>query len=120
MATTSQLVISAKAGIAIHRSLVAAWRRRLVNIAGHGSHGFLFARRRYAAKGFAAPRYRLAATVWLGASFVASSTSPQPQFYQATADQRVGRPGTLIRSEPMPFAPAGAQATRILYRSTGL
>lgn len=120
MATTSQLVISAKVGIAIHRSLVAAWRRRLVNIAGYGSHGFLFARRQYAAKSFAAVTYMLAAIVLFAESVVASSAYAQTQFYQATADQLVGRPGTLIRSEPMPFAPAGAQATRILYRSTGL
>ena len=29
-------------------------------------------------------------------------------------------PGTLIRSEPMVFAPAGAQAYRVLYRSAGM
>jgi hypothetical protein len=34
--------------------------------------------------------------------------------------QRVGPPGTLIRSEPMLFAPADAQAYRVLYRSTGM
>jgi pimeloyl-ACP methyl ester carboxylesterase len=44
----------------------------------------------------------------------------QTPFYQASARELVGPPGTIIRSEPMPFAPAGAQAYRVLYRSIGL
>jgi acetyl esterase/lipase len=44
----------------------------------------------------------------------------QTQFYKAYEHDLAGPPGTLIRSEPMMFAPAGAQAYRVLYRSTGL
>jgi hypothetical protein len=32
----------------------------------------------------------------------------------------VGPPGTILRQESMMFAPAGAAAYRVLYRSTGL
>lgn len=46
--------------------------------------------------------------------------SAQTAFYMPSPEEVAGPPGTLIRSEPMPFAPAGAQAYRILYRSTGL
>jgi pimeloyl-ACP methyl ester carboxylesterase len=44
----------------------------------------------------------------------------QTPFYRASAQEIAGPPGTIIRSEPMLFAPAGAQAYRVLYRSTGL
>lgn len=44
----------------------------------------------------------------------------QTQFYKAYGQDLAGPPGTLIRSEPMMFAPAGAQAYRVLYRSTGM
>src|SRR5262245_13845877 len=44
----------------------------------------------------------------------------QTPFYEASAREIAGPPGTLIRSEPMAFAPAGAQAYRVLYRSTGM
>jgi acetyl esterase/lipase len=50
----------------------------------------------------------------------AGKASAQTPFYQAYGNDLVGPPGTLIRSEPMMFAPAGAQAYRVLYRSTGL
>jgi pimeloyl-ACP methyl ester carboxylesterase len=43
-----------------------------------------------------------------------------PSFYQPSNASLKGVPGSIIRSEPMPFAPAGADAYRILYRSTGL
>jgi pimeloyl-ACP methyl ester carboxylesterase len=46
--------------------------------------------------------------------------SAQTSFYDASAREIAGAPGTLIRSEPMGFAPAGAQAYRVLYRSTGM
>jgi pimeloyl-ACP methyl ester carboxylesterase len=46
--------------------------------------------------------------------------SAQTPFYDASAAEIAGAPGTLIRSEPMAFAPAGAQAYRVLYRSTGM
>ncbi len=41
-------------------------------------------------------------------------------FYLAQSEELAGRPGTLIRAEPMQGAPDGAAAYRILYRSTGL
>jgi acetyl esterase/lipase len=44
----------------------------------------------------------------------------EPEFYQASEQVIPGRPGTLIRQEPMRGAPLGAQAYRVLYRSTGL
>jgi pimeloyl-ACP methyl ester carboxylesterase len=44
----------------------------------------------------------------------------QTAFYDATARELAGPPGSLIRSEPMLFAPAGAQAYRVLYRSVGM
>jgi hypothetical protein len=40
----------------------------------------------------------------------------QTPFYEASAGEIAGAPGTLIRSEPMAFAPAGAQAYRVFYR----
>ena len=43
----------------------------------------------------------------------------EPEFYQASEQVIPGRPGTLIRQEPMRGAPLGAQAYRVLYRSTG-
>lgn len=53
-------------------------------------------------------------------AFGASRAAAQTPFYQASPQEIAGPPGTLIRSEPMQFAPAGAQAWRILYRSKGL
>src|ERR1700744_1783010 len=50
---------------------------------------------------------------------VARAEAPTP-FYHASTAEIAGAPGTLIRSEPVGFAPAGAQAYRVLYRSTGL
>ena len=44
----------------------------------------------------------------------------EPEFYQASEQVIPGRPGTLIRQEPMRGAPLGAKAYRVLYRSTGL
>lgn len=44
----------------------------------------------------------------------------QAPFYEVAPSQLRGRPGTLIRHEPMPTSPPGASAHRILYRSTGL
>jgi acetyl esterase/lipase len=60
-----------------------------------------------------------AATVFtlLGAS---GSTWAQGAFYRASERELVGAPGTIIRQEPMMFAPAGAAAYRVLYRSTGM
>jgi hypothetical protein len=50
----------------------------------------------------------------------AGTVHAQTPFYQASTQQMAGAPGTIIRSEPMLFAPAGTQAYRVLYRSTGL
>jgi pimeloyl-ACP methyl ester carboxylesterase len=50
----------------------------------------------------------------------AGKAHAQTSFYEASAREIAGPPGTLIRSEPMAFAPAGAQAYRVLYRSTGM
>jgi acetyl esterase/lipase len=44
----------------------------------------------------------------------------QGGFYRASDQELVGPAGTIIRQEPMMFAPAGAAAYRVLYRSTGL
>src|SRR5580693_3456330 len=44
----------------------------------------------------------------------------QTPFYEASPQETAGQPGTLIRSEPMQSAPAGAQAYRVLYRSIGM
>ena len=52
--------------------------------------------------------------------FSAGAANAQTPFYQASELQVRGEPGTIIRSEPMMFAPAGAQAYRVLYRSTGM
>jgi pimeloyl-ACP methyl ester carboxylesterase len=49
-----------------------------------------------------------------------ASADAQTPFYQAPTQEIAGPPGTLIRSEPMGFAPAGAQAYRVLYRSIGM
>jgi acetyl esterase/lipase len=46
------------------------------------------------------------------------NANAQTPFYLAPAQEVAGPPGTLIRSEPMAFAPAGAKAYRVLYRST--
>jgi hypothetical protein len=52
--------------------------------------------------------------LWTG---VAHAQTP---FNHIPAQDLAGPPGTIIRSEPMLFAPAGAQAYGVLYRSTGL
>ena len=50
----------------------------------------------------------------------AGAAPAQNAFYDAQPDELPGSPGTLIRQEPVAGAPAGAEAFRILYRSTGL
>jgi acetyl esterase/lipase len=39
-------------------------------------------------------------------------------FYEASPSEIPGKPGTIIRTEPMSGAPLGAKAYRVLYRST--
>jgi pimeloyl-ACP methyl ester carboxylesterase len=65
---------------------------------------------------------RLIGAVLCAATLALSAVKADAQtpFYQATGREIAGAPGTLIRSEPMGFAPAGAQAYRVLYRSTGM
>jgi acetyl esterase/lipase len=65
---------------------------------------------------------RLVGALLCAATLVLSSVAANAQtpFYEASAQEIAGPPGTLIRSEPMGFAPAGAQAYRVLYRSIGM
>jgi alpha-beta hydrolase superfamily lysophospholipase len=50
---------------------------------------------------------------------VAAAPVSADPFYDATSEELRGRPGSIIRAEPMP-APGGAAAFKVLYRSTGL
>lgn len=53
-------------------------------------------------------------------AMLATRAEAQLPFYTPSSAELSGPPGSLIRSEPMLGAPLGAQAYRILYRSTGL
>jgi acetyl esterase/lipase len=59
-----------------------------------------------------------AVTAFVVLSSVTVSAGAQTPFYQASAEEIAGPPGTLIRQEPMLGAPDGAAAYRVLYRST--
>jgi acetyl esterase/lipase len=48
------------------------------------------------------------------------SAAARADFYQADRSVLHGSPGTIIRSEPLAGAPAGASAYRVLYRSRGV
>jgi acetyl esterase/lipase len=53
--------------------------------------------------------------------FSRDATRAQGAFYQASPEEIVGPPGTIIRQEPLGLpAPNGAAAYRVLYRSVGL
>jgi acetyl esterase/lipase len=65
-------------------------------------------------------RYLVAILCAAALSLPSGKVQAQTAFYHASAQELAGPPGSLIRSEPMQFAPAGAQAYRVLYRSTGL
>jgi acetyl esterase/lipase len=67
-----------------------------------------------------AARYLAALLCAAALSLPAGGAHAQTPFYHAGAQELVGPPGSLIRSEPMMFAPAGAQAYRVLYRSVGM
>jgi acetyl esterase/lipase len=67
-----------------------------------------------------AVRYLAALLCAAALSLPAGGAHAQTPFYHAGAQELVGPPGSLIRSEPMMFAPAGAQAYRVLYRSVGM
>ncbi|MBO9196974.1 alpha/beta fold hydrolase [Rhizobium sp. 16-449-1b] len=63
--------------------------------------------------------YGLAAlVVWVLLTW--GSARANDAFYQPESGELAGRPGSVIRSEAMPFSPQGATASRILYRSVGL
>jgi fermentation-respiration switch protein FrsA (DUF1100 family) len=66
-------------------------------------------------------RRRLSATL---ATFFAinpgAATEGGQGFYRAAAQEIAGRPGTVIRHEPIWLGPIAADAYRVLYRSTGL
>jgi acetyl esterase/lipase len=65
-------------------------------------------------------RYLAALLCAAALSLPAGGARAQTPFYHATAQELAGPPGSIIRSEPMMFAPAGAQAYRVLYRSVGM
>jgi acetyl esterase/lipase len=67
-----------------------------------------------------AARHLVALAGFATLALAVTPAAAQTAFYMPSPDEVAGPPGTLIRSEPMLFAPAGAQAYRILYRSTGL
>ncbi|WP_249791488.1 alpha/beta fold hydrolase [Bradyrhizobium sp. SRL28] len=62
----------------------------------------------------------LAALLCAAFSLLTGTAHAQMPFYHATAQELAGPPGSLIRSEPMVFAPAGAQAYRVIHRSVGM
>ena len=53
-------------------------------------------------------------------ALLCDAAKAQTAFYTPREQELAGRPGTVIRKEPMRGAPNGAAAYRILYRSTGL
>ncbi len=53
-------------------------------------------------------------------SNIAAAQVAIPYFYDAPARELPGKPGSLIRFERYAFAPDGAIAYKVLYRSTGL
>jgi pimeloyl-ACP methyl ester carboxylesterase len=80
------------------------------------------------------PRYRLAraketlmlvlayglAAFALWVLLTSGSAKASDPFYLPDGGEVAGRPGSIIRSEAMPFSPDGATASRMLYRSIGL
>ena len=74
--------------------------------------------RRLVSKGLVLVAGAIASAAYLGA--LPHHASAQSAFYLASREELAGRPGTLIRAEPMQGAPDNAAAYRILYRSTGL
>jgi alpha-beta hydrolase superfamily lysophospholipase len=55
-----------------------------------------------------------------GLGWTEASYATDAPFYAYSPAQVAGSPGSIIRFEPMSGAPLGAQAYRVLYRSTGL
>ena len=63
----------------------------------------------------------LAALCLIGICCGSTGALAQSPFYRAPPQDIAGRPGTLIRQEPLGLnAPFGASVMRVLYRSTGL
>jgi hypothetical protein len=63
----------------------------------------------------------LAVSCVVAMCFVGGGAQSQSPFYRAPPQEIAGRPGTLIRQEPLGLAaPFGASVVRVLYRSTGL
>lgn len=66
------------------------------------------------------PLRGVAAAAGLAAAlFAPPALANQYAFYDVTAAELRGRPGTIIRTEAFSGAPAGAAAYKVLYRSTG-
>jgi alpha-beta hydrolase superfamily lysophospholipase len=63
-------------------------------------------------------RARLAA--FFSAAIVVASPAQAEPFYDATPEELRGRPGSLIRVQPLGSAPHGATAYKVMYRSEGL
>ncbi len=74
--------------------------------------------RRLVSKGLVLVAGAMASAACLGA--LPHEAGAQSAFYLASRAELAGRPGTLIRTEPMLGAPDGAAAYRVLYRSRGL
>ena len=56
----------------------------------------------------------------LACQILADAAWAQDKFYTASQEELEGRRGSIIRWERMPTSPPGADAFRVLYRSTGL
>ena len=72
--------------------------------------------RRLVSKGLVLVAGAIASAACLGAP--PHEAGAQSAFYLASRAELAGRPGTLIRTEPMLGAPDDAAAYRVLYRST--
>jgi ABC-type nitrate/sulfonate/bicarbonate transport system permease component len=63
----------------------------------------------------------LAALCIIGFWFGCTHAQAQSSFYRPSPQEIAGRPGTLIRQEPLSLpARFSASVVRVLYRSTGL
>jgi len=65
-------------------------------------------------------RRLLAALAVAGALGCAGSPRKPDAFYQPPVPMPAGKPGDVLRSEPVADGPEGARSWRILYRSTGM
>jgi pimeloyl-ACP methyl ester carboxylesterase len=70
--------------------------------------------------GSSPPNFRVLAAAFLLAFLGMGDGHAQGAFYQATAQEIEGAPGSIIRQEPMLQAAADLSAVRVLYRSRGL